>query len=96
MIPSLSSFFLHPFVCPPHRHQDHTGNEAVQGDLDRCKTELNVQLQVDAVLMPETIDSLSPAGQQSVRRALANMQNPREKLVRMHKTIGELVAQVKN
>ena len=63
---------------------DHTGNEAVQDDLDRCKRLLNKTLQFDSTLSADNIARLSPAGQSSVRRALERMSNPREKLTRMH------------
>jgi len=74
---------------------DHAGNEAVQPDLDACKSHLNTLLQVDGELSSEVIrqelaPELGPGS--SVVRALNRMEkNPRTKLVAIRAAIEALV-----
>jgi len=74
---------------------EQSGNKEVEMELSKCKKELNTALQVDAELTLEDISALSPAGNNSVRKALCDLGNPRRILLRMYTLIKELVEQLR-
>jgi inositol-hexakisphosphate/diphosphoinositol-pentakisphosphate 1-kinase len=74
---------------------DHHDNTEVKCDLDSCKGYLNQILQLDTVMTMETIEQLLPDCDEVLRENLLRLENPREKLRKMHLLIKEVIGEVR-
>jgi inositol-hexakisphosphate/diphosphoinositol-pentakisphosphate 1-kinase len=77
---------------------DPSGNQEVKKELDECKEKITANLQRNIDVSSATEEDLEllvgPKELTSLRRALAEVDNPREALFKIHKTMGELLGQL--
>jgi inositol-hexakisphosphate/diphosphoinositol-pentakisphosphate 1-kinase len=77
---------------------DPSGNQEVKKELDECKEKItaNLQRNINVATAPdEDLELLvGPKELTSLRRALDEVGNPRDALFKIHKTMGELLAQL--
>lgn len=77
---------------------DPSGNKEVKKDLDRCKEQINVNMQKDVEYSEMTREEreqlVGPERLTSLHRALKEIGNPRRTLKAIHGTIGNLVEQL--
>jgi hypothetical protein len=72
---------------------DRGGNFEMKEEMDRCKKHLNM-LQVDQVITDELIEQIVPGCSEATRRAFHDLENPLEKLRRMHFLIDKICTQL--
>ncbi|EJK58180.1 hypothetical protein THAOC_21718, partial [Thalassiosira oceanica] len=81
-----------------HHMLDPSGNKEVKKDLDRCKEQINVNMQKDVEYSEMTREEreqlVGPERLTSLHRALKEIGNPRRTLKAIHGTIGNLVEQL--
>ncbi|CAM9112148.1 unnamed protein product [Choristocarpus tenellus] len=73
---------------------DRSGNKDVTKDMDRSKEFMSRIMGLDTTLSRDHIDTIVPAGQESVREAMLWLGNPVKKLHRMRTLISEIVEQL--
>ncbi|KAL7555182.1 hypothetical protein ACHAWF_018982 [Thalassiosira exigua] len=81
------------------RHMlDPSGNNEVKKDLERCKENINVNMQrdidYDSMTKEDRVALAGPERLTSLHRALNEIGNPRKTLIEIHSTIGNLVEQL--
>jgi inositol hexakisphosphate/diphosphoinositol-pentakisphosphate kinase len=79
---------------------DPSGNKEVKAELDECKERITNNLQRDVDICTATEDDLEqlvgPPDITSLRRAVRAVGNPRQTLVKIHETMGELISQLED
>ena len=77
---------------------DPSGNKEVKMELDECKEKITNNLQRDINICDATEEDVEhlvgPREITSIRRALAEVGNPRQALLKIHKIMGELIGQL--
>ena len=77
---------------------DPSGNKSVKKELDECKESITANLQkdidVDKATLEECEQLVGPHDLTSLHRALKDVGNPRKNLMKIHKSIGELIDQL--
>jgi len=72
---------------------DKGGNFEIKADMDRCKDQLNL-LQIDTEMNDDLLQKIAPDCPVAVKKAFLNLNNPLQRLKRMHTLIGQLCMQL--
>ena len=72
---------------------DKGGNFEIKADMDRCKDQLNL-LQTDTEMNEDLLQKIAPDCPLAVKKSFLSLNNPLQRLKRMHTLIGQLCMQL--